>query len=579
MYRYVLYTSEILNTCSHIVSSIRSFPMKAPGRCEEDMIWQQTPYTVPLLVVSALSIVLAGYIWFHYRSPLGRTGAVTILASTEWIIMSTLKMAGGDLATKVFWRNMQYLGIAVLPVAWFAFAVLYTGREHWLNRRILTGLSVIPAITLGLVFTNEYHGLVWSEFTLDATGPFLTMKETYGVWLWAFIGYAYALLLSGVLLFFIQIVTCSRTRYRQQTSILLIGAMIPWVASALASLGLNPLLHFDLTLGALTMTNIIVAFNILYFRLGDVIPLAQEVIIESMNDSVFILDMENRIVDVNPSAQQLMGVENCIGKYITEVWPEASVLHINAGKGAEIVLDHDCIYDVSISPLVDWRDRIVSRVVVLRDVTDRKRSEKIKQSLKEKEILLQEIHHRVKNNIQIISSLLNLQAHYSNDKKYAEMLKESQNRIKSMGLIHEKLYQSENLADIDFKEYITDLVYTLFRSYGVSGVGVTIESDVTLGITTAIPCGLIINELVSNAVKYAFPDGTGEITIRICSVNGDIELIVADNGVGIPEDMDFKNAETLGLRLVSMLAEDQLNGEIDLDRSEGTRFRITFTAP
>ncbi len=541
------------------------------------MIWQQTPYTVPLLVVSALSIVMAGYIWFHYRSLLGRTGAVTILASTEWIMMSTLKMAGGDLATKIFWRKMQYPGIVVLPVAWFAFAVLYTGREHWVNRRILTGLSIIPAITLGLVFTNGYHGLIWSEFTLNTTGPFAIMEETYGAWLWIFFGYAYALLFSGVLLFFIQIVTCSRTRYRQQTSILLLGAIIPWVASALASLGLNPLLHFDLTLGALTMTNFIVAFNILHFRLGDVIPLAREVIIESMNDSVFILDMENRIVDVNPSAQQLMDVENYIGKYITEVWPESSALHVE-GKSGEIVLDHDRIYDVSISPLVDWRDRMVSRIVVLRDVTDRKRSEKIKQSLKEKEILLQEIHHRVKNNIQIISSLLNLQARYINDKKYAEMLKESQNRIKSMGLIHEKLYKSENLADIDFKEYITDLVHALFRSYGVSSVGVTIESDITLGITTAIPCGLIINELVSNAVKYAFPEGIGEITIHIRPVNGDIELIVADDGVGIPEDIDFKNVETLGLHLVVMLAEDQLNGEISLDRSKGTRFCITFTA-
>jgi len=546
------------------------------------MIWQQTPYTIPLAGVTILSVALGIYIWFHYRSPLGRTGSVTILASTEWILTSALTLAGGDLYTKLFWRRMQFPGIVVLPVAWFTFAVLYTGREKWLNRRTLTGLSLIPVITLVLAFTNEKHNLIWSSSAMNTTGPFVVVDATFGVWLWVFMGYAYVLFLLGAFLFLVQIVTCSRPRYRRQTSILLFGTTVPWIASALALFGLNPFPGLDLTLVALTMTNLIVAFNILYFRLGDVIPLAREVIIESMSDGVIVLDMKNCIVDLNPSARQLMGSNTeFIGKPVGEVWPEwFSVMGLgDITEGKEIVLDEgQRICDVSISPLIDWRDRIVSKVVVLRDVTDRKRSEKIKQSLKEKEILLQEIHHRVKNNIQVICSLLNLQSRHIKDKKYAEMLKESQDRIKSMGLIHEKLYKSESLAQIDFSEYIKDLAQSLFRSYGASAsnIALKIEGNVCLGIDTAIPCGLLINELVSNSLKHAFPDRKGEITIVFRSDNGCIELIVSDNGVGIPDDIDFRTTESLGLHLVTILAEDQLGGEITLNRSTGTAFHITF---
>jgi PAS domain S-box-containing protein len=548
------------------------------------MIWQETPYTIPFIGVSIFSFILGGYIWFRYQSPLGRTGSITILSSTGWILTSVLSMAGGDLPTKIFWAKMQYPGIVVLPVAWFVFAVLYTGRERWLTRRTLMGLTIIPGITLVLALTNEYHGFIWSSMTVNTTGPFTILQETFGIWLWIFIGYAYVLLLSGVILFLYQIITCPRSLYRQQTSFLLIGAAIPWVASALASFGLNPFPHLDLTLVALTATNLVVAFNIFHFRLGDIVPLAREIIMESMNDSVIILDTESRIVDVNLSARQLMGTTtSCIGHSIEEVWPEWSSKELAdfTEGGKEIVLHNgQRIYDVNVSPLADWLGRTMSRVVVLRDVTDRKRSEKIKQSLKEKEILLQEIHHRVKNNIQVISSLLSLQSRFVKDDTYVEMLREAQNRIRSMALIHEKLYQTENLASINFNEYITDLVYSLFRSYGVNTQNITLTIEVehvALGIDAAIPCGLIINELISNSLKHAFPDGKGEITVKMRSVDGTIHMTVSDDGVGMPETVDFATAESLGLHLVAMLAEDQLGGKVVLDRNAGTAFHITFT--
>ena len=220
-------------------------------------------------------------------------------------------------------------------------------------------------------------------------------------------------------------------------------------------------------------------------------------------------------------------------------------------------------------------------VSTAQDVTARKHAEEqIRASLREKETLLKEIHHRVKNNLQVISSLLNLQSHYIKDEHSKALFREAQNRVKSMALIHEKLYQSEELANIDFGSYVKNLTAYLFRSYVVDPnlVALTVDVQETrLNIDKAIPCGLIINELVSNSLKYAFPHGArGEITVRL--FNGDntvVVLAVSDNGVGLPDDLNLRTADSLGLQLVSSLA-DQLAATVEVKRGEGTEYRLSF---
>lgn len=225
----------------------------------------------------------------------------------------------------------------------------------------------------------------------------------------------------------------------------------------------------------------------------------------------------------------------------------------------------------------------VAQALEKKQLRDEKRRAEVqlRASLQEKELLLKEIHHRVKNNLQIISSLLNLQAIHIKEPQTPEVFKESQNRVQSMALIHEKLYQSEDLARIDFAEYARDLATNLFRSYGVNLSTITLTIDagnVFLDIDTAIPCGLIINELVSNSLKYAFPEGqAGEIQIALRSDHDrKLRLIVRDNGAGFSPDVDFRNTESLGLQLVNTLT-DQLGGTIELHRNDGTEFQITFT--
>ena len=216
----------------------------------------------------------------------------------------------------------------------------------------------------------------------------------------------------------------------------------------------------------------------------------------------------------------------------------------------------------------------------VRDISEQKmRERQLGESVKEKELLLKEVHHRVKNNLQTISSLLNLQSKHITDEGVLQTFRESQNRIKSMALIHEKLYMAKDLVNIDFKEYVEGLANHLVQSYFINVNRIKINIDVVnvnLGVDKAITCGLIINELVTNSFKHAFPDGReGNVNISLIRENDKINLIVSDDGVGLKEGLDFRNTETLGLQLVNTLVAD-LDGSIESRDGQGTSFLITF---
>ena len=218
------------------------------------------------------------------------------------------------------------------------------------------------------------------------------------------------------------------------------------------------------------------------------------------------------------------------------------------------------------------------------DITERKLAEEqFQKDLKEKEILLKEIHHRVKNNLQVISSLLRLQADRVTEKQIHDMFRECQDRVLSMSLVHETLYKSKDMARIDFADYVRRLAGGLYKSYISDAKKIALDiriQDVPVGINMAVPCGLILNELITNAIKHAFPPsykGRGRLFVSMKKTEDNkIKMIVKDNGVGIPNAMDIRKTKSLGLKLVAILAEDQLGGKITLDRRNGTKFQILF---
>ncbi len=319
--------------------------------------------------------------------------------------------------------------------------------------------------------------------------------------------------------------------------------------------------------------------------------------ITSARDCVTITDLEDRVLFVNDAFLETYGYteDEILGQNIAMVRVGTTAAEemgeiraaTLAGSWYGEVLNHRA--DGSIFPVELWtsivrndNDEPVAMVGVARDITARKRAEEeLRTSLREKEVLLKEIHHRVKNNLQVISSLLSLQSEYLKDEAMIKIFKESQNRVKSMALIHEKLYQSANLAEIDFSDYLRELTTQLFRSYGIGAHGVSLNvhaSQVLLAVDRAIPCGIIVNELVTNALKYAFPDGMGgRIDIDLHPVSDDrVRMAVRDNGVGFPADVDFETSDSLGLTLVRMLA-DQVQGEVAMQEAErGAEFIMTF---
>jgi PAS domain S-box-containing protein len=320
--------------------------------------------------------------------------------------------------------------------------------------------------------------------------------------------------------------------------------------------------------------------------------------VESAPIAMVMIDREGKIILVNVQTQALFGYarEELLDQSVELLVPERfraqhpplragffgnpQARRMGAGRelyglrkdGSEFPVE------IGLNPVQTEEGLCVLSAIV--DITERKRSEEqIRASLKEKEVLLREIHHRVKNNLQIISSLLQLQTRQVKDSEHVEIFKESQNRIKSMALIHEKLYQSHDLARVDFAKYLQSLATHLFRSYAIDPQTISLEmsvEDSMLGIDTAIPCGLIVNELVTNSVIHAFPEGKGTIGIAF-RPHGDERYIltVRDNGIGFREIPDPQDTRSLGWQLVNALV-GQLGATIEVSHQEGTVVTIVF---
>ena len=905
--------------------------------------WQWTPYMLPLIVGSAVTVILAIHIIdLHGYQLRTRVGVVMLFASAVWAVGYVLELASPGLEQKLFWAKAQYTGIVVFPVAWFAYASIYTGRRHWLTRRKVAGLVVIPAAALLLAITNDRHGLMWKAATLDTQGPIASLDQAFGAGFWLFWSYAVALVLGGGGVLAQAFARAPRI-YRRQMWALVSAALVMVLFTTLDATDLSPLPWLDLEPYAFTIVSLLIAFGLLGLQLGDVVPVAYASVVQGMPDGVIVLDTRGRVVQLNDAAQEIFGLDTelAVGRtwssltsalplslsterpgdqgvehheiqigegdrtrhyearvsslirdgfpcaqvvvvrdiserrqaeiesrerqrYLETVLtaapdaivtlnPQARIVEWNNGAerlfgysrsealGQELdhlvtgpngaaeahrltqlviggqvlapfetvryrnngspvpvvvaaapirvdgsiagavavysdvtpvkvteealrrlnqeleqrveertaaltaanarlsqeiderrraeqalllrnrellslqsaatatssVLDLPFVLDtvtwemtdllqVDGCTIFDWdresdrisvmaahadpgapdepppsyalsgysmrrsalaerfaqqvlagqpdsdpaeqaymqaagirsmlvlpmvfQDRVVGLVEMSdsvqartftdheisiaqllanqaaiaienarlyeraqQEIVERQRTEaQITEALEEKVVLLKEIHHRVKNNLQIISSLLNLQIRNIEDQDAREVFRDSQNRVRSMALIHEKLYRSADLARVDFGEYIQSLAAFLVRSYRTQSSLVSLKAqvgDVLLSINDAVPCGLIVNELITNSLKYAFCDGRqGEVYVRLYANGAErITLVVGDNGVGFPEEVDFRHTDSLGLQLVNSLVR-QLDGDIALSRESGTAFEISFKA-
>ena len=571
------------------------------------MIFHFSPYIIVLVICAIISAVLAAYVWRRRASPGAMYFILLMACAAEWSLAGALETASPDLQAKVIFTQISYLSVVFIGPLWVLFALDYSRHRAWITGGKTVLLCIIPVVALAFVLTNGWHGLVWPQVTLASEAPGATPVYQHGIVYWIHTAYSYALLFTG---YCIMAITAIRSAGRERLRIMTIlaGVAAIWAGSMPYAITGTPVVDADLTPVAMTATGFLLAWLIFQKRLFDIVPVAREKLIASMCDGVIVISDDGLVAEINPAARQLTGARDMdIGKPAAEVlkqWPDLSRCCNDGAIGtpAEILMDArggPKWLDIRISPLQGAGFGQAGRLIVMRDITELRRREdelkrsheslqaemrerkkaedQIRHSLQEKEVLLKEIHHRVKNNLQIISSLLSLQAG-TTSKESAAAFTESQNRIKSMALIHEKLYQSRNLSRIDFGEYVSGLMSQLVKSYAPGpGISVTVDiEDIDLAIDLAIPCGLIINELASNSLKYAFKDHRpGRVLIRMEKTGPLYTLLIGDDGVGLPRMLNFRDSPSLGLQLVNTLVE-QLEGTIELGQDTGTTFKITF---
>ncbi|MBD2124261.1 histidine kinase N-terminal 7TM domain-containing protein [Trichocoleus sp. FACHB-262] len=352
--------------------------------------WQSTPYAIPLLIAAGVSITLVYLAWRRRSASIANTFALFMLGVSQWLLGYIWELSSSDLASKVLAGKVQYFGIVVVPAAWLLFALQYTGRTKWMTRRNLLLLTIEPLVMSLLVWTNEWHRLIWFQTELEQISSYTLLSVTHGIGFWIHAAYSYLITGLGTVLV-VQALLRSPQLYRGQAWALLIGAIAPWLANALYLLRLNPFPHLDLTPFAFTVTGAATAWGLFRFRLLDIVPVARDAVIESMSDGVMVLDLQNRIVDLNPAAQQMIGWNAAaIGQPAMRVlaqWPHLlqeygnlleAHTEISFGTGE----DERC-FDLRISPLTDSYRRLTGRLIVWRDVTERKQAEAKLQAAKE----------------------------------------------------------------------------------------------------------------------------------------------------------------------------------------------------
>ena len=496
-----------------------------------------------------------------------------------------------DFQTAYIWLKISGLW-PIVPAVLLHISLIFTGKTDILKKKSTYLLIYIPAIII-------------SFYAVDTNLMLMGILKEYWGWTYVFpensllfdIMSVWTLLcvfLAGglCLIYYLK----NKNIKKLQAKYLLIGLYFPLLITMATDLIL-PTMSIRIPETTMAMSTVgigFISYGVWKYRFPALTTaVAADEIVSTMSNFLIMLDHDKNIVTINDATIELLGYEkkDIIGKSVKYLFADNGLE--NTGKlfdsNSNSIINFETrlkskygeIIPVLLSKSVIKNDdgNIMGIVCIGSNIVEIKHAEdKIKASLNEKDILLRELHHRVKNNLQIILSLINLQSNGIKNKEDLEIFRESQSRVKSLAIIHEKLYRSADFANINFEEYIESLVNYLLSYYSADSIEVIIDvkKDIILNMDTAVPCGLIINELVTNAIKHAFNESkSGQINITLKSDNGCFTLIVSDNGEGIPPEVDLDNPQKLGLQLVKSLT-DQLEGKIEYNGSKNTEFKIQF---
>src|SRR5918998_248980 len=345
------------------------------------MDWRYTIYVIFLSVAAAILVGFALRVWRRRSTPGATALAVLMVAGAIWAVAHAMLLVAAEPSMRIFWGEIKYLGIVVVPLSWVIFALQYTGREEWVTRRILALLAVEPAVSLTLIFTNEAHGLFWSSRESSTTGPFTIVESVYGPWFWVHLSYSYLLLLVGTV-FLTQALISSAHLYREQRMALVVGASIPWVINAVNVSGLVSVGTPDPVPLAFALAGVVFAWPLFRYGPLDLVSVARDVVVEGMGDGVIVLDAQDRVVDLNPAAQRILGCSfpETVGHPVARIMPGQVVALLERHHGSEEAHEEAALgtgpapryYDIAISSLHTRNVARSGRLISFRDITERK---------------------------------------------------------------------------------------------------------------------------------------------------------------------------------------------------------------
>ena len=383
-------TAYIISGVRFLGSEQRNRPVwpviyfKQKGANGLEVQFQYSPYILPLVFSSIIAGFVAVYAWQRRATASGATALVTLaLASAIWSLGYALEIAGTDLATKLLWGKIQYIGIGTIPLAWVIFAYSHSNPGSRMSRWNVALLSIVPCITLILAFTTELHGLIWKDFQIRTVGAFSALELTHGFWFWIYWGYSNILLIVGTIFVF-RSFNRMKGLFRRQNIILLIAVLMPWLGNVLYVLGLSPIPNLDITPFAFTISVVVFTWGIFSFKLVNLVPVARDLVVEKMPDGMIVLDAQGTIVDINPALQNALGVSasQAIGQRaqdLLQAWPSLVERYENLLEAQDEVAfgegESQRWYELRMSPLVDSRNGLLGRVVTVHDISERKQME------------------------------------------------------------------------------------------------------------------------------------------------------------------------------------------------------------
>lgn len=580
---------------------------------------------VVLWLTAVVALGVAVYAW--RRREMGewaKSFSVLSLAVALWTFNYGFEVAATELITKLFWAKTAYLWIVTVSIAWFVFGMQYTGRGQLLTKRRIAALFILPAITIIMVFTNDWHGLHWSTVTLDETGPILVLDVERNFWFWIHSAYSYTLIIVGTILL-VQAFSRYPKAYRRQNATLVVGATLPLIANALFISGILPLPSVDLTTLTFAISGVLMGNAIFRYQLFDIVPVARRTAVDNMRDGMIVLDTQNRIVDINPAALKLFQQDssNMIGRNMGDFLQNQPAIIESFRNVSEAetevtvkIDDKPHYFELHISPLDSHQNgKINGRLIVFYDITARKETEKALAKARDEALeaslfkseLLARVSHELRTPLNVILGYTEMLQEGIFD-PISESQWEPTNRIlESTSFLSRQVNELLDLSKLEVGEIslnysefsLSSLMDRIHNKMDIlaKGKGMKIDVEIHKNVPDALRgdqdrIEQIVLNLVGNAIKFS---EEGAVQIEVCLPDeAHWSIKVSDEGMGIPETSQstifepFKQVDGsitrlhsgtgLGLAIVKQLTE-LMDGEIILESQVDVGSSFTVVLP